>query len=297
MKKLWVAAVSACALFGGPVFAQTQESADAKYAAQDWQGASNEYQVLLDADAANAQNWYNFARSLHSLEKYAEAEKAYLRAIDAGFANLSFAHFQLARLYMSTGKKAKALDRLEKLVDLGGVPASVISGTAEFSSLAGDKRFDAVITALTPCTAPEYRHFDFWLGEWDVTAAGATQPTASSKISSQQAGCAILEEYTAGAFTGVSINFYDSATERWHQSWMSNAGGAVYLEGGLNDKGEMAMSDEGMTSHDVTGNIGRTTWTPNPDGSVRQHWESSTDGGETWTTVFDGTYTRKAAAE
>jgi hypothetical protein len=27
---------------------------------------------------------------------------------------------------------------------------------------------------------------------------------------------------------------------------------------------------------------------PGKDGSVRQLWESSADGGRTWTTVFDG---------
>jgi tetratricopeptide (TPR) repeat protein len=297
MKKFCAAAFLALAAFSSPAFSQTQESADAKYAAQDWQGASNEYQVLLDADADNAQNWYNLARALHQLEKYAEAEKAYKKAIDAGFANPAFAQYHMARLYMATGKKSKALAMLEKVAETGGVPGGYIQGTAEFSSLAEDKRFIAVVAALTPCTAPEYRHFDFWLGEWDVTAAGNTQPTASSKISSQQAGCVILEEYTAGGFTGMSINFYDNVTKRWHQSWMSNAGSAVYLEGGLNDKGEMAMSDEGMTSHEVTGNIGRTTWTPNADGSVRQLWEQSTDGGETWATVFDGIYTKKTGEE
>jgi hypothetical protein len=36
----------------------------------------------------------------------------------------------------------------------------------------------------------------------------------------------------------------------------------------------------------------RITWTPGVDGSVRQHWESATAGGE-WQTAFDGTYTRK----
>ncbi|GJL93222.1 tetratricopeptide repeat protein [Hyphococcus sp.] len=297
MKKFCAVAIIAILTASGSVFAQTQESADAKYTAQDWQGASNEYQVLLDTDADNAQNWYNLARSLHQLEKYAEAERAYKKAIDAGFATPAFAQYHMARLYAATGKKSKALAMLEKVAETGGVPGGYIQGTAEFAPLAEEKRFIAVVAALTPCTAPEYRHFDFWLGEWDVTSAGATQPTASSKISSQQAGCVILEEYTAGGFTGMSINFYDNVTERWHQSWMSNAGSAVYLEGGLNDAGEMAMSDEGMTSHEVTGNIGRTTWTPNDDGSVRQHWESSTDGGETWTTVFDGIYTRKAAAE
>ena len=38
----------------------------------------------------------------------------------------------------------------------------------------------------------------------------------------------------------------------------------------------------------------RITWTSNPDGTVRQHWEQSTDGGKTWTTAFDGLYRKKA---
>ena len=36
----------------------------------------------------------------------------------------------------------------------------------------------------------------------------------------------------------------------------------------------------------------RVTWTPHEDGSVQQVWETSTDGGETWTTVFDGQYVK-----
>ena len=34
----------------------------------------------------------------------------------------------------------------------------------------------------------------------------------------------------------------------------------------------------------------RITWSKNADGTVRQLWESSTDGGTTWTVAFDGTY-------
>ena len=38
----------------------------------------------------------------------------------------------------------------------------------------------------------------------------------------------------------------------------------------------------------------RITWTPRPDGTVRQHWQTSLDGGATWTTAFDGAYRRAA---
>jgi hypothetical protein len=39
--------------------------------------------------------------------------------------------------------------------------------------------------------------------------------------------------------------------------------------------------------------IQRITWAPQADGSVRQLWESSKDGGRTWSTAFDGKYVKK----
>jgi hypothetical protein len=38
----------------------------------------------------------------------------------------------------------------------------------------------------------------------------------------------------------------------------------------------------------------RITWTPHPDGSVRQLWEQSTDEGKTWQVAFDGLYRHSA---
>ena len=40
------------------------------------------------------------------------------------------------------------------------------------------------------------------------------------------------------------------------------------------------------------GPLVRMTYTPNPDGSVRQAGEQSTDGGKSWTPSFDFTYRR-----
>ena len=37
----------------------------------------------------------------------------------------------------------------------------------------------------------------------------------------------------------------------------------------------------------------RMTFTPHPDGSVRQLWESSDDDGRSWQTAFDGRYVRR----
>lgn len=141
-----------------------------------------------------------------------------------------------------------------------------------------------------PCEAPEYHQFDFWLGEWNVQGAGGKM-AGSNRIEREYGGCVLHERYTTpGGFTGESLNTYDAGRGVWHQTWVDNAGTLLLLEGGLRD-GKMVM--EGRT----TGPGGqvkqhRITWTPNPDGSVRQLWES-TDATGAWKTAFDGLYTRK----
>ena len=39
----------------------------------------------------------------------------------------------------------------------------------------------------------------------------------------------------------------------------------------------------------------RITWTPRTDGSVVQQWDTSDDGGTTWTTSLRGNYRRGGA--
>ena len=104
-------------------------------------------------------------------------------------------------------------------------------------------------------------------------------------------GCAIYESWTGkSGYRGDSINFYDQAKDQWHQTWIDFAGNALYGDGSLVD-GSMVLSGFGKNTQgqDI---INRITWTPNNDGTVRQHWESSSDNATTWTSVFDGLYTK-----
>ena len=174
--------------------------------------------------------------------------------------------------------------------------------TAVFASvtlLSAQAYAQAQEQASPPCTDDEYRHFDFWLGKWDVATPGSAQTTAHSKISQLHGCCIVLEEYDVigGGYTGMSINYYDNVRNVWHQSWMSNNGVPVYLEGNLTADGAMQLSDADLPISEATGTINRVTWTPNKDGSVRQHWEVSSDDGETWSTAFDGRYTPRKVEE
>ena len=148
----------------------------------------------------------------------------------------------------------------------------------------------AAIAAPPACAAPEYRAFDFWLGEWQVHTPDG-KLAGHNHIELAQAGCVLHERYsTDRGYTGESLNIYDASRKVWHQTWVDNGGMLLALEGGPVD-GKMVM--EGQTANaGAAATRHRITWSPNPDGSVRQLWES-TDAAGKWTVAFDGRYTRK----
>jgi hypothetical protein len=145
-----------------------------------------------------------------------------------------------------------------------------------------------------PCVSDNHRQFDFWVGSWDVTANG--QPAGHNEIELVHGDCALSENWVSagGAFTGSSLNMYDQANDKWHQTWVDVTGTLLELDGAFID-GKMVLKGKRPGPGDAT-TINRITWTPNEDGSVRQHWETSTDG-ETWATAFDGLYVKTDAPE
>ena len=139
------------------------------------------------------------------------------------------------------------------------------------------------------CASPEHRQFDFWVGDWTVTQAGKV--AGSNRIERILDGCALLESWTgASGYRGNSLNFYDPARQRWHQTWIGTDGQGLALDGEFVG-GKMVLAG---TRHDPATQKtihDRITWTPNPDGTVRQLWESSGDG-KAWSVAFDGLYKR-----
>lgn len=145
--------------------------------------------------------------------------------------------------------------------------------------------------ALPNCSSAEHHQFDFWAGSWDVVNQGnPSAPPARNEIELMHDGCVVRETYRAGAFSGSSLSFYDRQDGKWHQTWIDFTGSSLFLEGGLDDEGRMVMS---RTRPD--GTLDRITWTPNSDGTVRQHWQVSSDEGKTWSDAFDGLYKPRSA--
>jgi len=155
-----------------------------------------------------------------------------------------------------------------------------------------------MLPAPPACTGPDYRAFDFWVGEWDVFPNGAATRVATSSIEAMFGGCAIRETWKPfkGA-GGGSFSHYDRERRHWRQVWIDGTGTRVDFDGGPAD-GEMILTGRWMN---VAGKgkdgLVRMTYTPNPDGSVRQHGEQSLDHGLSWTTSFDFIYKPRQSEE
>jgi hypothetical protein len=138
---------------------------------------------------------------------------------------------------------------------------------------------------------PLYHQFDFWLGEWDVYKYGTDTLAGRSRIESIIDSMGLLENYQVlrGNYAGKSINKYNAAEKRWEQYWVDNSGLTLFLTGKRVDH-KMVMND--ALYGDAQRGLNQIVWEPMRNGSVRQTWSLSKDGGKSWTIVFDGEYRR-----
>ena len=144
----------------------------------------------------------------------------------------------------------------------------------------------------TPCGGEAFKQFDFWLGTWEVTTPDGNF-AGENQITSEENGCLILERWqSADGGTGQSYNFYNPATEKWRQVWISQ-GGMIDYEGGLTESGSMKL--EGTITYVATGQQAPFTgeWSLNEDGTVTQYFEQYDAETEQWNPWFSGLYTRK----
>lgn len=143
----------------------------------------------------------------------------------------------------------------------------------------------------SPCDGEHKGQFDFWVGEWNVFDPSGTK-VGENSIQPLFGGCVLQENWVGSdGSKGSSFNFYNPQTKMWEQFWVWQAGNTLHLRGGLIE-GSMVLRGETKTQNGKTVN-NRITWSANPDGSVRQHWEGSRDGGKTYSTLFDGIYKKK----
>lgn len=136
------------------------------------------------------------------------------------------------------------------------------------------------------CSLPQHRQFDFWIGEWDVIDQdNPGKSVARARVSRILDGCVLLERYEgANGHVGESFTIYDGTRDIWHQTWVTDQGGLLVIEGRFGgDKMVLGGADRTKDGKD---RLVRGTWSP-IEGGVHEVAVRSTDGGKTWDPWFD----------
>src|ERR1700733_4779844 len=137
------------------------------------------------------------------------------------------------------------------------------------ASIAGVAFGDAPSAKPAYCVAPAYRQFDFWIGDWDVfDIDNPTTKVAHVRVDSILDGCVLREDYAAtdGA-KGQSFSIFDRSRQVWHQSWVTNHGQMLVIEGGMQGA-EMVLSGVDRTPDGKERRV-RGIWKA-VDGGVRE---------------------------
>jgi hypothetical protein len=137
-----------------------------------------------------------------------------------------------------------------------------------------------------PCTAPEYHQFDFWIGDWDgFDMDKPTVVVARNHVDRILGGCVLREDYRGtDRSEGQSFNIYDASRKVWHQTWVTNHGRLLVMEGRFHS-GKMILAGADRTADGKERRV-RGIWKPEKTG-VRETAFTSIDAGKTWQPWFD----------
>ena len=151
-----------------------------------------------------------------------------------------------------------------------------------------------------PCSSPEARQFDFWLGEWDLSwpaeqsgGVKGERSTGRNSIRQMFGDCVIEENFTTddGKFRGHSVSVFHESAGLWRQTWVDSAGGYLVFTGSF-DGERMALSTEPEQRDDETV-VQRMVFGDITEDSLEWVWQGSRDGGATWNDLWNITYRRR----
>ena len=267
--------------------------------------AERQYSELTRQQPENARFWYRLGVSARADKHFNVALEAMQKAKALGAGRglpASLADYELATTYAAMGDDARAFGTLKTSADAGFVQPARLENDAEWTSLRTNPQFTALLKEVqhnaAPCEDPEFKQFDFWLGDWTVASAAGGGTGGSSHISKEMAGCVVWENWTSTGtpYFGKSYNTWNPNLKRWEQYWVDTSAGVMFFHGELkNDIMDYWTDDVPQASggtllrHLQFFNLG-------PD-KVRQFSQGSSDGGKTWHTEYDLIYTRVPAKQ
>ena len=283
-------------------FAQSSHSSQFTRASKlirqgEWKEAEEILIKVVRTEPRNAVAWFFLGFSYHSQEKMRPAISAYKNSIK--ISKNSDAIYNLAAAYARSGETEKALDWLEKFVNVRKISSFYLSKVdGDFKILRKHPRFQKILEKTVKIGKPcmelkNARQLDFWVGDWIVRdRAGGGRLMGENLIELGADGCVLLENWQGRmGHKGKSLSSYNPTTKKWKQFFVGNTGATVELEG-VYKNNVMRMRGETIDSRgkkmlhilELHNLANKTVW------QVRK---ISKDNGRSWDTIWDATYIRK----
>lgn len=149
-----------------------------------------------------------------------------------------------------------------------------------------------------PCSGPESQQFDFWVGDWDLEwpagQAGTSDKPGHGRNSIRRTlgGCVVQENFEAGPYIGSSTSVYVPTRNGWRQTWVDNQGAYIALNGEFKD-GKMELRTDPRSLPDGSVLVNRMVYANITHDAFDWAWQSSKDGGKTWTDNWNIHYMRR----
>ena len=156
----------------------------------------------------------------------------------------------------------------------------------------------AQVKVQSPCASPEFRQFDFWVGQWELSwpASAATERkpgSGTNRIERALDDCVIVEHFTGTPgmeLRGMSVSTFNRRKGKWQQTWVDNSGGYLDFVGEFKD-GQMILVREAVDGKNRKF-LQRMVWKNIKPDSLDWSWERSDDGGQNWKVMWPIHYQR-----
>ena len=138
--------------------------------------------------------------------------------------------------------------------------------------------------------------FDFWLGEWQVSWDEGRSRGRNS-ITREYGGSVIYERFDGRPgleLIGMSVSVYREDADRWFQTWVDDSGNYFPLHGGMEDGSMVLLCEKQGPRGGLTY---RMRFSDIEDDRFAWSWQSSTDGGDTWSSLWELDYRRATGSE
>lgn len=155
-----------------------------------------------------------------------------------------------------------------------------------------------LLAAPQPCSEPEQKQLEFWVGNWDLTWPGQNAGETghgTNSVKRVMDGCVVQENFSGERsmhLRGTSVSLFDARSGRWKQTWVDNEGGYLDFTGEFKD-GQMVLARD-FVKPDGSKVEQRMVFKNITPSEFDWSWERSLDGGKTWQVMWPIHYKRRA---